>query len=73
MANKNKRSKYEQIFDGQWNSVDGIQELACCDCGLVHAMAWRLSSDGKIEVKMDRLPKETSVLRRHYRHEFKKA
>jgi hypothetical protein len=47
------RSKYEQIYDGEWFDLPSKWDLACCDCSLVHRMYTRLK-DGKIQIRMDR-------------------
>jgi hypothetical protein len=47
------RSKYDQIYDGEWFDLPGKMDLACCDCGLVHKFRSRLK-DGKIQIRMDR-------------------
>jgi hypothetical protein len=47
------RSKYEQIWDGQWFDLLSRWDLACCDCGLTHRVFVRLK-DGKIQIRMDR-------------------
>lgn len=67
-----KRSEYEQIWFGEWMDINNGIRLACCDCGLVHELSYRLH-DGKVQIKMSALPHETRKLRRYYKHEFKKA
>ena len=52
---------YDQIYDGQW--VAAPEYLACCDCGLVHRLKYRIRK-GRLEMQMFRDKAETRNCRR---------
>lgn len=57
---------YEDVGDG-WQHVPRRMELACCDCSLVHSIAFRVRMEGsnpKLEWKVDRNNRATAALRR---------
>ena len=72
MTRKNRRSEYEQIWSGEWHDVAQVRQLACCDCGKVHDLDHRLRN-GVMQITLVENLRETSILRRYYKHEFKKA
>lgn len=45
-------------------------KLACCDCGLVHDMQFRVCADGTIEFRVRTNKRSTSQIRRHKRPKF---
>lgn len=69
---KKKNSGLEQIWDGRWYDIHDITTVACCDCGLSHSYRWRMR-DGRVQVRLERIPESTAALRRHFKHEFPKA
>ena len=57
--------KYPQVFDGEW--VQPVQEgykMACCDCGLVHVIDFRVSEEGKVQLRPYRDNRATAAKRR---------
>jgi len=57
------RSTYEQVHDGEWwlfheGRSNRRCKIACCDCGLVHQFKVRIRQ-GRLEMQVNRLPKET--------------
>ena len=60
--------KYPTILDGEWTyPVRKGFKLACCDCGLVHNVDFRLVGDKKkqIHLRMKRNGRSTGQIRRH--------
>lgn len=55
-------STYKNFGDG-WKNCEDIQ-LACCDCGLVHDIEFRVRR-GKAQWKIDRNDRSTGQVRRH--------
>ena len=47
------RSKYEQVYDGEWFDLPKDWQLACCDCGVTHRVFVR-RKNGKVQIRMDR-------------------
>ncbi len=59
------KPKYEHIKDGEWvNVVARGHKNACCDCGLVHTIDYRLAGDGAFEIRFVRDTRATNALRR---------
>lgn len=59
-------SEYEQVWDWEKNEIDPIKtiwQLACCDCGLVHRVYYKINGK-KLIVKYVVDKKETEKLRR---------
>ena len=57
-------SEYEQQYDGEWVwPVRNGFKLACCDCGLVHEMDFRVLNR-HIEYRVKRDNRATGQLRR---------
>jgi hypothetical protein len=56
-------SEYKQVFDGDWEPLHKTEVVACCDCGLVHVIRYRVR-DGKPEVQYRRDNRRTGQLRR---------
>lgn len=42
--------KYVQRADGEWFDTERLHKIACCDCGLVHLLRFRIRK-GKIEMQ----------------------
>lgn len=63
-----KRSPYVEAADGKWYSQPMIDRIACCDCGLVHDVEYRVSSGflgvPALEVKATRNARATAQVRR---------
>jgi len=55
--------RYEQIYDDTWYIVPQGDKDACCDCGLVHRLWWKIV-DGKLYMKCRRDKRCTAQLRR---------
>ena len=61
------RLKYKQIKTDEWIRPDGrCFKLACCDCGLVHRLQFRLTSSlgKKIQFRAERDGRATGQMRR---------
>ena len=64
------RLKYKQIKTDEWIRPDGrCFKLACCDCGLVHRLQFRLVKNGrrnekKIQFRLERDERATGAMRR---------
>ena len=61
--------KYDQVWDNQWEDAPTRACLACCDCGLVHDVEFRIK-DGKFQWRFTRNNRATGQIRR-YRKELK--
>jgi len=58
-------TRYPQVQSGQWiQPVRRGYKMACCDCGLVHTMNFRLRG-GKIQLQAFRDNRATGQKRRH--------
>jgi hypothetical protein len=60
-----KKSKYEQIWSGEWIDYDGTFDLSCCHCHLVHKVSVRVK-DGKIQMRLSENARATAAMRRHH-------
>ena len=62
-------SEYEYTQDGVWEypTQEGFK-LACCDCGLVHTIDFRVV-DGEVEFMIERDNRATGQIRRHMKKE----
>lgn len=47
-------------------------KMACCDCGLVHDMQFRIADDGEINFRARRNNRSTGQMRRHEREKMEK-
>lgn len=57
--------KYRQEIDGRWfRPRRPLWLMACCDCGLVHRVKFRIVK-GKIEMQVFRDNRRTGQRRRH--------
>ena len=65
--------RYHQIYDGDWHEMyKRGQKMACCHCGLVHVMDFKVEKKGRINavfvrVKQDR--RATAAIRRPFKFE----
>ena len=56
--------EYEQADDGEWiRPVMRGHRNACCDCGLVHVIDYRIV-DGRVEFRARRHNRSTAAMRR---------
>lgn len=47
------KSSYEQVESDEWIPWHKRVDLACCDCGLVHHVRWRIRQvNGKKELQL---------------------
>lgn len=60
-----KRNAWRKVKDGEWIRVvaEGHKN-ACCDCGLVHVIDYRLAEDGAFEIRFTRDNRSTAQVRR---------
>jgi len=42
-----------------------LYKMACCDCGLVHNLQFRVTDDGRAEFRVQRNNRATGQMRRH--------
>jgi hypothetical protein len=63
------RAKYTQEIEvGGWTRnipVGPAYRIACCDCGLVHDLAFSVGADDQIYMKAQRNRRATAQRRRH--------
>lgn len=58
-------SSWQLVKDGQWIRVVAKgHKNACCDCGLVHTIDYRIAEDGALEIRFRRDKRATAKLRR---------
>lgn len=56
---------YERPSAGEWvQPVKKAYKMACCDCGLVHNLDFRVK-DGRIQFRAFRNNRSTALMRRH--------
>jgi hypothetical protein len=66
-------SRYVQLIEGEDGWTDWHQpnhtdyKLACCDCGLIHKMQFRVVK-GQVEFRASRDERATAARRRHMTH-----
>lgn len=59
-----RRTSYKRVRDGEWvQPVRRGYKLACCDCGLVHTVNFRLYG-GRIQLQAFRDERRTAAVRR---------
>lgn len=56
--------KYTSFKAGEWVRPSRIFHAACCDCGLVHKMEFRIAK-GRPEFRMWRAEKRTATNRKN--------
>lgn len=57
--------RFTQVKSGEWvQPIDRGYKMACCDCGLVHRMNFRIY-EGKIQFQAFRDKASTGQIRRH--------
>lgn len=60
-------AKYADLPQGEWEEPPKhprTYHLACCDCGLVHKMNFRVK-DGRVQFRVFRDERATAAIRRH--------
>jgi len=58
-------SKYEEPAEGEWvQPVEVGYKMACCDCGKVHRVDFRVV-DGRAQFRVFDAPRSTGQIRRH--------
>lgn len=55
---------YPPVGDDFFAPVTEGFRLACCDCGLVHNIDFRINDEGEIEVRFERNNRATAARRR---------
>lgn len=55
--------KYYQQSDGEWVEPTNDYKMACCDCGLIHKMEFRVRK-GKVQFRAFRDNRATAQRRR---------
>lgn len=56
---------YPQVTEGQWvNPVQEGYKMACCDCGLVHRLDFKVAEDGFVSLRAFRDNRATAAIRR---------
>lgn len=59
-------ARYGTPKAGEWiRPVRRGYMLACCDCGLVHRVNFRIK-DGRVELQVFRANRSTAMMRRHH-------
>ena len=60
------KSDYEDVEAGKWTICSRNFDLACCDCGLVHRIEWRLKGR-ELELRFWRNGPSTGGIRKALR------
>ena len=62
------KEKYSQVYEGEWIAPikTGYKE-ACCGCGLVHRINFRITKGRGLEVQCFVDNRATAMVRRHLR------
>lgn len=55
---------YHQVVDGEWITPSRLHKMACCDCGLVHKLEFRIVK-GQVTFRAWRDKRATAAKRRH--------
>lgn len=64
---------YDKVTDGEWvQPVRRGYKMACCDCGLVHVINFRIRK-GRIQLQASRNARSTAMKRRHDRAKARKV
>ena len=69
--------KYETMYGDEWHEMyQRNQKLACCDCGLVHRIDFkikRVGTQNRIFMRAQRNERATGAKRRPYAEKLKSA
>jgi hypothetical protein len=58
-------SRWLKVEDGEWVAITAKgHKNACCDCGLVHTIDYRIAEDGSFQVRFKRDNRATGQVRR---------
>lgn len=59
--------KYDQVYREEPHIYDNgkLARIACCDCGLVHGMIFKIKNKKEIEVTTFDATRSTGQMRRH--------
>lgn len=58
------KTKYEEPKAGEWiQPIRKGYSMACCDCGLVHTLDFRIK-DGRVQFRVFRNNRKTAAMRR---------
>lgn len=61
--------KYRQEYENEWvQPIASGYKMACCDCGLVHDMDFRIH-EGRVQFRARRNKRSTAVKRRYINRE----
>lgn len=67
-------SDWKYVADGEWWRVPAKGHMnACCDCGLVHVIDYRIAEDGVFEIRFRRDGRATTDERKRKKHKFVKG
>lgn len=56
---------FEEPEEGEWvQPVERGYKMACCDCGLVHNVEFRIY-EGRVQLRVFRNARSTAMVRRH--------
>lgn len=62
---------YQKLQDGEGIELklkrgrSAILKLGCCDCGLIHRIAFAIEKNGNLGIAMERDKRATAAARRH--------
>ena len=57
------KTRYQQVWSGQWETLPRDWDLACCDCGMVHRIRIRVRR-GHPEIQFTNENRKTAAVRR---------
>lgn len=58
--------KYPQVYDNEWQSpIHRGYKMACCDCGLVHELDFKIYKKKHVLLRARRNNRSTANIRRH--------
>ena len=58
--------RYPQVSDGEWVQPNMREyKMACCDCGLIHRMQFRIVKGKKVQLRAWRDNRATGQYRRY--------
>jgi uncharacterized Zn finger protein len=52
--------------DGEWHEpIHRGYKMACCDCGLVHNVDFKIRAGRQVQMRVSRNNRSTAMIRRH--------
>ena len=68
---KKPSTRYKQLRNGDSFELKlpEVINLACCDCGLVHRIAFAIEDNGRLGIAMKRAARATSELRKRPKYQ----